>query len=73
MKKDKKSDKRVWRGRQRQIAREWILEGIKDILVTTLGYNSPTSPITPADAIRKQELESIAAMIKRRRLKQRDQ
>jgi hypothetical protein len=54
------TDKRVWRGYQRQVARDILLEYIDEL--------SRRLDITPANLVRVEELKSIAAAIKRRRL-----
>lgn len=54
-------DKRYWRGFQRQIARKHLLEHIKALVAH---YKIDD---TPANRIRRQEVESIAKAIRRRR------
>ncbi len=59
-------DKRYWRGFQRQVARDRILEKLDDMIEILLRSN------TPANLLRVRELKSISSMIKRRRLAQRN-
>jgi hypothetical protein len=56
-------DKRVWRGKQREIARGYLLRRIEELLDFLTD--------TPADTLRATELKSIRAAIKRRKLAQR--